>query len=62
MEGKSRAEVRAKINELSETEDAGISTALANVLNEFFKNLKKCKTRREELRKELRAHPGFMPN
>jgi len=55
MEGKSRA----KLKELSETEDVCISSTPVNLLDEFFRHLRKCEVRREELRKELRAHRGF---
>ena len=56
------AEARTKLKEWAEAEGMSVNAIVVSVLDEFFKRLKKSKALREELRLELRAHRGFLPN
>ena len=56
------AEARTKLKEWAEAEGMSVNAIVVSVLDEFFKRLKKSKALREELRLEIRAHRGFMPN
>ncbi len=56
------AEARTKLKEWAETEGMSVNAIVVSVLDEFFNRLKKSKALREELRLEIRAHRGFMPN
>jgi hypothetical protein len=55
-------EARTKLKEWAEAEGVSVNAIVVSVLDEFFKRLKKSKALREELRLEIRAHRGFMPN
>jgi len=56
------AEARTKLKEWAEAEGMSVNAIVISVLDEFFKRLKKSKALREELRLEIRAHRGFLPN
>jgi hypothetical protein len=56
------SEARLKLKEWAEAEGVSVNAIVVSVLEEFFKRLKKSKALREELRLEIRAHRGFMPN
>jgi hypothetical protein len=56
------AEARTKLKEWAEAEGMSVNAIVVSVLDEFFKRLKKSKALREELRLEIRAHRGFLPN
>ncbi len=56
------AEARLALKEWAEAEGVSVNAIVVSVLEEFFKRLKKSKALREELRLEIRAHRGFMPN
>jgi len=56
------AEARNKLKEWAEAEGMSVNAIVVSVLDEFFARLKKSKALREELRMELRAHRGFLPN
>jgi hypothetical protein len=56
------AEARLKLKEWAEVEGVSVNAIVVSVLEEFFKRLKKRKALREQLRLEIRAHRGFMPN
>jgi hypothetical protein len=56
------AEARTKLKEWAEAEGVSVNAIVVSVLDEFFKQLKKSKALREELRLEIRAHRGFMPS
>jgi len=53
------AEARTKLKEWAEAEGMSVNAIVVSVLDEFFKQLKKSKALREELRLEIRAHRGF---
>ena len=55
------AEARIKLKEWAEAEGMSVNAIVVSVLDEFFKQLKKSKALREELRLEIRAHRGFIP-
>jgi hypothetical protein len=54
-------EARTKLKEWAEAERMSVNAIVVSVLDEFFKQLKKSKALREELRLEIRAHRGFIP-
>ena len=56
------AEARTKLKEWAEAEGMSVNAIVVSVLDEFFKQLKKSKALREELRLEIRAHRGFVPS
>ena len=56
------AEARTKLKEWAEAEGMSVNAIVVSLLDEFFARLKKSKALREELRLELRAHRGFLPN
>lgn len=56
------AEARTKLKDWAEAESVSVNAIVVSLLDEFFKRLKKSKALREELRLELRAHRGFLPN
>jgi hypothetical protein len=56
------AEARLALKEWAEAEGVSVNAIVVSVLEEFFKRLKKSKALREELRLEIRANRGFMPN
>ena len=56
------AEARTKLKEWAEAEGMSVNAIVVSVLDEFFARLKKSKALREELKLELRAHRGFLPN
>ena len=56
------AEARTKLKEWAEAEGMSVNAIVVSLLDEFFARLKKSKALREELKLELRAHRGFLPN
>ena len=56
------AEVRLALKEWAEAEGVSVNAIVVSFLEEFFKRLKKSKVLREELRREIRMHRGFMPS
>jgi len=52
------AEARLALKELAE--GVSVNAIVVSVLEEFFKRPKKSKALREELRREIRVHRGFM--
>ena len=56
------SEARLALKEWAEKEGVSVNAIVVSVLEEFFKRLKKSKALREELRLEVRARRGFMPN
>ncbi len=56
------AEARTKLKDWAEAESVSVNAIVVSLLDEFFARLKKSKALREELRLELRAHRGFLPN
>jgi hypothetical protein len=56
------AEARTRLKEWAEAEGVSVNAIVVSVLEEFFKRLKRSKALREELRRKIRAHRGFMPN
>ena len=56
------AEARLTLKEWAEAEGVSVNAIVVSVLEEFFKRLKKSKALREEMRREIRMHRGFMPS
>ena len=56
------AEARTKLKDWAEAESVSVNAIVVSLLDEFFARLKKSKVLREELKHELRAHRGFLPN
>jgi len=56
------AEARLTLKVWAEAEGVSVNAIVVSVLEEFFKHLKKGKALREELRREIRMHRGFMPS
>jgi hypothetical protein len=56
------AEARSVIRAWAEEEGVSVNSIMVSVLEQFFKRLRKSKALREELRLELRARRGFLPN
>ena len=56
------AQARLTLREWAEAEGVSVNAIVVSFLESFFKRLKKSKTLREELRRELREYRGFMPN
>ena len=56
------SEARLALKKWAEEEGMSINAIVVSVLEHFFKRLKRSKALREELRLEIRAHRGFMPN
>ncbi len=56
------SEARLALKEWAEEEGVSVNAIVVSVLEEFFKRLKRSKSLREELRLEIRARRGFMPN
>jgi hypothetical protein len=54
-------EARAALKKWSEEEGVSVNAIVVSVLELFFKQLKRSKTLREELRLEIRATRGFLP-
>jgi hypothetical protein len=55
------AEARTKLKDWAEAESVSVNAIVVSLLDEFFARLKKSKALREELKLELRAHRGFLP-
>lgn len=55
------AEARAGLRSWAEEVAVSVNAIVVSVLEEFFKRLKRSKALREELRLEIRARRGFMP-
>ena len=55
------AEARLTLKEWPKHEGVSVNAIVVSVFEEFFKRLKKSKALREELRREIRQHHGFMP-
>jgi hypothetical protein len=55
------AETRLALKEWAGAEGASVNAIVVSFLEEFFKRLKKSKTLREELRREIRMPRGFTP-
>ena len=51
---------RLKLKEWAESEGVSVNAIVKSVLEAFFKCLKKSRALREELRREIRMHRGFM--
>jgi hypothetical protein len=58
---KGRRQPRLKLKEWAESEGVSVNAIVVSVLEAFFECLKKSRVLREELRRELRMHRGFMP-
>ncbi len=56
------AEARLALKKWAAEECVSINAIVVSVLEHFFKHLKRSKALREELRLEIRARRGFMPN
>jgi hypothetical protein len=56
------AEARTALREWAEKEGVSVNAIVVSVLEEFFKQLKRSKALREELRLEIRARRGFLPS
>ena len=56
------AQARLMLKEWAESEGVSVNAMVVSVLEEFFKSIKKSKALRDELRREIREHRGFMPN
>ena len=55
------AEARTALRGWAEDEGVSVNAIVVSVLEEFFKQLKRSKALREELRLEIRATRGFLP-
>ena len=55
------AEARSVIRAWAEEEGVSVNAIMVSVLEQFFRQLRKNKALREELRLELRARRGFLP-
>ena len=55
------AEARLALKKWAEEEGVSINAIVVSVLETFFKQLKRSKALREELRLEIRARRGFLP-
>jgi hypothetical protein len=55
------AEARVALKQWAEEEGVSINAIVVSVLETFFKQLKRSKALREELRLEIRARRGFLP-
>ena len=49
-------EARVKLREWSEAESVSVNAIVVSMLEEFFKQLRKSRALRDELRQEIRAH------
>src|SRR3984885_11011322 len=56
------AEARTTLREWAENEGVSVNAIVVSVLEEFFKQLKKSKALREELRQEIRGSREFLPS
>jgi hypothetical protein len=54
------AEARLTLKEWAEAEGVSVNAIVVSFLEEFCKRLKKSKTLKEELRRNIRGHRGFM--
>jgi hypothetical protein len=49
-------EARVKLRDWAETESVSVNAIVVSMLEEFFKQLRKSRALRDELRQEMRAH------
>jgi hypothetical protein len=56
------AEARATLREWAEEEGVSVNAIVVSVLEDFFKQLRRSKALRKELRQEIRASHDFLPS